>query len=50
MKLSVEIITGNYQHSIYSIVYFVAEKCGNYMDTGVSKNVIDIHVILSKTA
>ena len=28
-KLSVEIITGNYQ-----LVYYVAEKCGNYRDTG----------------
>ena len=33
-KLSVEIITGNHQ-----LVYYVAEKCGNYRDTGVSKNI-----------
>ena len=33
-KLLVEIITGNYQ-----LVYYVAEKCGNYRDTGVSKKV-----------
>ena len=32
-KLSVEIITGNYQ-----LVYYVVEKCGNYRNTGVSKN------------
>ena len=31
-KLSVEIITGNYQ-----LVHYVAEKCENYRDTGVSK-------------
>ena len=30
-KLSVKIITGNYQ-----LVYYVAEKCVNYRDTGVS--------------
>ena len=28
----VEIITGNYQ-----LVYYVAEKCGNYRDTGIFK-------------
>ena len=32
-KLSVDIITGTYE-----LVYYVAEKCGNYRDTGVSKN------------
>ena len=32
-KLSVEIIPG-----IYELVYYVAEKYGNYRDTGVSKN------------
>ena len=32
-KLLQEIITGNYQ-----LVYYVAEKCGNYRDTGLSKN------------
>ena len=32
-KLSVEIITGNYQ-----VVYYVAQKWVNYRDTGVSKN------------
>jgi hypothetical protein len=32
-KLLVEIITGNYQ-----LVYYVAEKCVNYRDTDVSKN------------
>ena len=31
-KLSVEIIAGNYQ-----LVYYVAQKCVNYRDTGVSK-------------
>ena len=32
-KFLVEIITGNYQ-----LVYIVAEKCGNYRDTGYPKN------------
>ena len=37
-KLSAEIITGN-----YDLVYYVAQKCVNYRDTGVSKNIrIDI--------
>ena len=31
-KLSVQIITGNYQ-----LVYYVAEKCGNNRDTGYPK-------------
>ena len=33
-KLSEEIMRRNYQ-----LVYYVVEKCGNYRDTGVSKNV-----------
>ena len=33
-ELSGEIITGNYQ-----MVYYVALKCVNYRDTGVSRNV-----------
>ena len=31
-KLSAEIITGNYE-----LVFYVAQKCVNYRDTGVSK-------------
>ena len=31
-KLSAEIITGNYQEKLCRV------KCGNYRDTGVSKN------------
>ena len=34
-KLSVEIITGNYE-----LVYYDAEKCGNYRDTCISKNIV----------
>ena len=33
-KLSGEIITGNYDQ-----VYYVAQKCVNYRDTAVSKNI-----------
>ena len=41
-KKSVEIITGNYE-----LVYYVAEKCGNYRDTGVSKNKDEILISFS---
>ena len=44
-KLSVEIITGNYQ-----LVYYVAEKCGNYRDTGVSKKDVEYILVLYKLA
>ena len=34
-KLSHEIISKN-----YDLVYYVAQKCGNYRDTGVSNNIL----------
>ena len=34
LKLLQKIITGN-----YLLVYIITQKCGNYRDTGVSKNV-----------
>jgi hypothetical protein len=37
-KLITKIITRNYEEK-YDLVYYVAEKCGNYRDTGVSKNI-----------
>ena len=43
--VSVEIITGNYQ-----LVYYVAEKCGNYRDTGVSKKDNKYILVLYKLA
>ena len=44
-KLSAEIITGNYQEKLSASI-LCRGKCGNYRDTGVSKN-CDIFVLLN---
>ena len=37
-KFSAEFITGNYHRKLSASIYHHAKKCGDYRDTGVSKN------------